>query len=69
MRTSGRTIRTFAFALAAVAAAIATTNVRDAIGQGASRFPDVVAALRATPGCLGVETAQTPALLWAIPRR
>jgi len=55
------TVRSIAFiaSLAVAFALIAVPARAQAPPAPPSRFPDVVGALRTTPGCLGVETGQT----------
>jgi quinol monooxygenase YgiN len=62
MRGLVRSVSIAAILLAGSAARAADPQVKAAeppAKQGTAQFPDLIGALKATPGCLGVETAKT----------
>lgn len=45
--------------VAALGVAVFLSSAKPVFAQGPAGFPDLVGALKSTPGCLGVETAET----------
>jgi hypothetical protein len=54
-----RAVSVFLAFVLAIVLGESTAQDPSARGKGAGGFPDLVGALKATPGCLGVETAKT----------